>query len=73
MQTETPEYKTVVQFAEKHDAFSVGGLRSAIFWKRAELEQAGAIAQMGRRVLINEPVFLQFVASGGLKSVRGSK
>lgn len=70
---ETPEYKTVVQFAEKHPAFPLGGLRSAIFWRRKELEEAGAVAQLGRRVLINEPVFLAFVQSGGLKSVRGAK
>ncbi|BDB13830.1 hypothetical protein [Acidithiobacillus ferrooxidans] len=70
--TGTPEYLTVKQFCEKHPAFSLGGLRSAIFWKRDELEKANAVAQLGRRVLINEPVFLQFVQSGGLKSVRGA-
>ena len=70
---ETPVYKTVQQFSQKHTAFPIGGLRSAIFWKRQELEEAGAVAQVGRRVLINEPIFLQFVASGGLKNVRGGK
>ena len=70
---ETPEYKTVVQFAEKHPAFAIGGLRSAIFWKGDELEKAHAIARVGRRVLIDEPRFLQFVQAGGLKSVRGAK
>ena len=70
--TDIPEYLTVKQFVEKHPAFSIGGLRSAIFWKRQELEAAGAIAQMGRRILIDEPRFLAFVQSGGLKSVRGA-
>ncbi|MBU2846522.1 hypothetical protein HF923_12040 [Acidithiobacillus ferriphilus] len=70
--TETPQYVTVKQFAEKHPAFSLGGLRSAIFWKREELEKSQAVAQLGRRVLINEPRFLAFVQSGGLKSVRGA-
>ena len=70
--TETPQYVTVKQFTEKNPAFSIGGLRSAIFWKRDELESANAVAQLGRRVLINEPVFLQFVQAGGLKSVRGA-
>lgn len=69
---QTPEYLTVKQFVEKHPAFSIGGLRSAIFWRRDELEKARAVAQLGRRVLINEPVFLQFVQAGGLKSVRGA-
>ncbi|MGE4531451.1 MAG: hypothetical protein AB7C98_09025 [Acidithiobacillus sp.] len=70
--SENPQYLTVAQFCEKHPAFTLGGLRSAIFWKRAELEQAGAIAHLGRRVLIDEPRFLQFVRDGGLKSVRGA-
>ncbi len=69
---ETPEYLTVKQFATKHPAFSIGGLRSAIFWRRDELESAHAIAQLGRRILINEPRFMAFVQAGGLKSVRGA-
>lgn len=67
-----PDFKTVNQFHEKYPAFAIGGLRSAIFWKGDELESVGAIARLGRRVLINEPVFLRFVQSGGLKSVRGA-
>ncbi|MBN6739961.1 hypothetical protein JKG47_05315 [Acidithiobacillus sp. MC6.1] len=70
--TETPAYLTVKQFTEKHPAFSIGGIRSAIFWKGDELENAHAIARLGRRVLIDEAVFLQFVKSGGLKAVRGA-
>lgn len=70
--TNNPAYKTVNQFVETQCAFTPGGLRSAIFYKGDELERAGAIARLGRRVLINEPVFLAFVQSGGLKSVRGA-
>ena len=70
--SDTPNYKTVKQFTETQAAFTPGGLRSAIFYKGDELERAGAIARLGRRVLINEPVFLAFVQSGGLKSVRGA-
>lgn len=62
----------VKAFSEKHDAFPIGGLRSAIFYKGAELERAGAIARMGRKVLINEEVFLSFVAAGGLRNIRGA-
>jgi CII-binding regulator of phage lambda lysogenization HflD len=69
---ETPQYLTVKQFCEKHPAFAIGGIRSAVFWKRDELEKAHAVAQIGRRVLINEPVFLAFVQAGGLRSVRGA-
>ncbi|MEL5850118.1 MAG: hypothetical protein U7M05_12285 [Candidatus Igneacidithiobacillus chanchocoensis] len=70
--TETPAYLTVKQFCEKHPAFSIGGLRSAIFWKGDELENAHAIARLGRRVLIDEALFLQFVRDGKLKTVRGA-
>jgi hypothetical protein len=70
--SDTPNYKTVKQFTESQPAFTPGGMRSAIFYKGDELERAGAVARLGRRVLINEPVFLQFVQSGGLKSVRGA-
>ncbi len=69
---ETPEYLTVKQFATKHPAFSIGGLRSAIFWRRDELESAHAIAQLGRRVLIDEPRFLAWVREGGAKHIRGA-
>lgn len=68
---EKPQFLTVKQFAEKNPAFTLGGLRSAIFWKGDELEQAQAIARLGRRVLINEPRFLAFVQDGGLRAVRG--
>lgn len=67
-----PEFLTVKQLCEKHPAFTLGGLRSAIYWQHEALEKAGAITHLGRRVLINEPVFLQFVQSGGLRSVRGA-
>jgi len=70
--TNNPQFLTVRQFTETQAAFTPGGIRSAIFYKGDELERAGAIARLGRRVLINEPVFLQFVQSGGLKSVRGA-
>lgn len=67
-----PEYLTVKQFTETYPAFTAGGLRSAIFWKGEELENAGAIARLGRRVLINTPVFLRLVQDGGLRNVRGA-
>ena len=67
-----PEYLTVKQFTEKHPDFTAGGLRSAIYWKHETLEKSGAISHLCRRVLINEPEFLRFVQSGGLRSVRGA-
>lgn len=69
---ELPDFLTVKQFTEKHVAFTAGGLRSAIYWQGEALEKSGAISRMGRRVLINEGVFLQFVQSGGLRNVRGA-
>lgn len=67
-----PQFLSVKQFAEKHPAFAIGGLRSAIYWQHDALEKAGAISHLGRRILINESVFLQFVQAGGLRTVRGA-
>lgn len=68
---EVPNFTTIKKFSEDNPAFTYGSLRSAIFWKRKELEEAGAIVRYGRRVLINETAFLRFVQEGGLKTVRG--
>ena len=70
--SELPEFMTVKQFVEKNPAFTIGGLRSAIYWQHDALEKSSAISHIGRRILINEPVFLRFVQSGGLRSVRGA-
>lgn len=57
-----PIYSTVNQFAEKHSAFTVGGLRFLIFNEHSNgLAKSGAIVRIGRKVLISEAKFFAWV------------
>ena len=48
-------YLTVIQFCEKHPAFTIGGIRPLIFNEVTNgLKQSGAIVRIGRKVLIDE-------------------
>ena len=69
--TETPQFLTIRQFVEKQPAFSAGGVRSVIFYRGDDAEKAGAIARLGRRILIDEGVFLAWVKEGGARQIRG--
>lgn len=62
-------YSTVNQFSDKHPAFTRGGLRALIFNENANgLAKAGAIVRIGRKVLINEGKFFEWVASQSTKA-----
>ena len=53
---------TVAQFSEKNPAWTAAALRNLIF--RAEtngMKNAGAVIRLGRRVLISEPRFFEWV------------
>ena len=55
-------YKTVNQFIEKHPAFTTGGLRSLIFNEHSNgLAKSRAIVRIGRKVLIDEAKFFEWV------------
>jgi len=55
-------YLTVNQFTEKHPAFTTGGLRSLIFQEHSNgLAKSGAIIRIGRKVLISETKFFDWV------------
>lgn len=69
--TETPQFLTIRQFTEKQPAFTPGGVRSVIFYRGDDAEAAGAIARLGRRILIDEPRFLEWVREGGARQIRG--
>ena len=59
---DTPNLFTVPQFAQKHEAFPIGGLRFQIFNENQNgLAQSGAIIRIGRRVLIDEEKFFDWV------------
>ena len=62
---DTPTLLTVTQFAQKHPAFPIGGLRFRIFNEHQNgLAKSGAIIRNGRRVLIDEAKFMQWVVRG---------
>ena len=76
MQTsiETNHYSqllTISLFCATHPSFTQGGIRHLIFTKKPELEAVGAIVHFGRRLLIDETVFLEYVRSGGTRTIAG--
>lgn len=59
-----PILSTVKQHAEKHPAFSEGALRMYIFHEKQNgLSKSGAIVRIGRKVLIDEEKFFDWVRS----------
>lgn len=59
-----PNMLTVNQFSAKHPAFPIGGLRDRIFHAKTNgLEASGAIIRNGRRILIHEERFFQWLDS----------
>jgi len=55
-----PQYLTVRQMAEKHPAFSEASLRYHIFHENQN-GLAEAIRRVGRKILINESLFFEWV------------
>ena len=65
-----PNFLTVAQFCEKHRAFTEGGLRFQIFHAHSNgLADSGAIVRLGRKVLIDEDKYFDFVVNGQRASV----
>lgn len=62
------DYLTVKQVVQKHPAFSEASLRYYIFNEKQN-GLSSAIRRIGRKVLINEVVFLQWIdgQNGGVK------
>jgi hypothetical protein len=57
-----PKYLTVNQFRANHQAFTLGCLRALIFNEHSNgLAQSGAIVRIGRKVLIDEAKFFEWV------------
>ncbi|WP_156781995.1 hypothetical protein [Acidihalobacter aeolianus] len=63
--------KTITQFCEDNTAFCQGGMRSLIFYRGDEAVKAGAIVRFGRRILVDEDVFLAWVKNGGAAVISG--
>jgi hypothetical protein len=52
----------VNQFTERHPAFTVGALRWMIFNAQSnDFQKSGALIRLGKRVLIDEEKFFQWV------------
>jgi hypothetical protein len=55
---------TPKQLTEKHPAFVLGGVRALIFNEHKNgLAKSGAIIRLGRKILIDEAKFFDWVAS----------
>lgn len=61
-----PRLLTVRQFSDKHPAFPQGGLRHRIFHAAENgLFESGALVRNGRRVLIDENRFFEWLKGYG--------
>lgn len=61
-----PILSTVKQFCERHPAFTEGGMRHLIFHASSNgLGKSGAIVRNGRRILIDEEQFFDWLRKGG--------
>jgi hypothetical protein len=59
-----PNLLTVRQFSQKHSAFPEGGLRFRIFNAETNgMKTAGVLVRNGRRVLIDEECFFEWLCS----------
>lgn len=57
-----PNYLTVKQVAVKHSAFSESSIRYYIFHEKTN-GLSNAIRRIGRKILINESLFLEWLES----------
>jgi hypothetical protein len=65
----TPNLLTVAQFSEKHTAFPIGGMRYRIFNEHENgLAESEAIIRIGRKVLIDEARFFDWILSNRMKT-----
>ena len=57
-----PPLSTIKQFCQKNPAFTEGGIRDRVFYADSNgLKKFGAILRNGRRVLIDEEKFFQWL------------
>ena len=66
-QNPIPPLSTIKQFCKKNPAFTEGGIRDRIFHANSNgLKKSGAILRNGRRVLIDEEKFFQWLQENQL-------
>ena len=62
-------YSTVQQFCDRHPAFTLGGMRHQIFHEDTNgLKEAGAIVRNGRKVLIKESAYFEWLENSQNKA-----
>jgi hypothetical protein len=56
------KFLTVEQFVSKHQCFTIGGVRSYLFFEDTNgLKKSGAIVRIGRKILIDEEKFFNWI------------
>lgn len=57
---------TVKQFCDRNPAFPIGGVRHHLFYRNENgLTASGAVIKLGRKILIDELAFINWVKSQG--------
>lgn len=59
---DTPQFSTVEQLVQKYPCFTVGSLRWQLF-NRAQNGLDSAVVQVGRRILIDDQKFVEWLRS----------
>lgn len=59
-------------YARHPDACPVGGTRHILFHAGDELEAKGIVIRVGRKLLIDEPKYIDWLRSGGARKISGS-
>jgi hypothetical protein len=63
---------TVQTLNARHpDACPVGGTRHILFHAGDDLEAAGIVIRVGRKILIDEPRYIDWLRSGGARNISG--
>ena len=61
---EIPNYLTTKQFCAKHQAFAIGGIKELLSEQYTNgLFESKAIVRIGRKLLIDEQMFFEWVKS----------
>lgn len=61
---------TVQTLENRHpDACPVGGTRHILFYLGDELEAAGIVIRIGRKLLIDEPRYMEWLRAGGARNI----
>jgi len=59
----TPNYLTVIQFCERHEWASIGGIRHLIFHEKTN-GFSKCIRRIGRRILLDENAVFAWIEAG---------